>query len=105
MNEPIELTTDEKSAAAAVLQKINWSRAQPGELVGIVVSAINRARAGDPVGTIRRHASGQVAVRLSGGTKNPEWSVIDPASTEHSFVPLCLGDELWPVVYRPGVES
>lgn len=103
MNEPITLSRQEYDAAIKALKK-NTGRSFEHQLVG-VVRAINEARSGDPVGTVRRGTrEGKMAVRVApSGDSDLRWRIVaSDGSTDLACDSRVQG---WSVIYIPEVSS
>lgn len=122
MSGPIKLTDDERFAAADYLEvasgfSAGWALAQ----IDQIVLAVNRSRAGDPVGTVRRNPkNGVVAIRqvlactldhLDCRNRNAQlaWHWIDETGTQrHTGGDDCISAyeiAKWPVIYPPEATS
>lgn len=106
-SEPIELTDEDRVAAVRALTNRPDARAmaEAESRVYLVINAINRARAGDPVGTLRRSPDGGVYERREKRGRRfweslMAWPQLGIAlSTTVPADPEGLSD--WPVIYRP----
>lgn len=119
MRERIELTIGEQQDAIEALRAWDYGNDNHEQGVLAVIAAVNRARTGDPVGTVRRDPdTGMVAVRVAkydcalldcGGVyEAPTWQWVDEdGKSRHA-----RGDTSssareiasWPIVFSPGVE-
>lgn len=116
MSDPIELTELERRSAyseiAPLLTKVALNRMLPdyaiSDVVDSILFAVNRVRAGDPVGTIRKGPDGRVAVRVQALRDNGDigpnsWvhisTVTGTMARPHFDNPNAYDD--WDVVFSP----
>lgn len=121
MTELIELTKAEHEAAAEAAYIAHemavrgdgkaapwgnqvWSQDKWRGSIAAALAAINRVRAGDPVGTIRRGPTGNVSVRVTTFNEYElpilRWAHVSISSGDVS-TPNHDHDCDWPVVYSP----
>lgn len=118
MNSLIELTDSEQIAAVGALRSVAKSKITDDDygLLAAAINAVNKIRTGDPIGTIRRNANGDVAVRTNyrNSPGHRGWRVYthhylaqdqrkSPMTTESWIGPA--GDCDWPIIYQPEVTE
>jgi hypothetical protein len=109
MNDPIELSNDEERAAYQALEpllsSVALNRSLPDyavvPIVEAIFKAVNKVRAGDPVGTIRRSVTGTLAIRMDGPLGN-RWRLLF-TSGDTSWDDVDHYDS-WPIVCSPEVS-
>lgn len=95
MSDRIELTDEEALLAGDMFESARRAMHRPERAAVIAISAVNRVRAGDPVGTVRRKPDGK-AYAVSAATGRH----IVPLADDWGLVMKGDADN-WPVVYRP----
>jgi hypothetical protein len=104
--DPIALSNDEERAAYRALEpllsSVALNRSLPDyavvPIVEVIVNAINKVRAGDPAGTIRRSVTGTLAI-LMGGPAGNRWRLLF-TSGDISWGDVDHYDD-WSLVYSP----